>query len=441
MADWTGAQFDLTGELGGAARRLDAALLDPAYPAMEHWARAGVRGGLGPYAQVVETVPAGASAAAIQAALDRVGAAMVAADAHTDAHADDHADARAGTRADDDAASGRTNPAATEAPNTASGAVLLAKGTYVIDTPLRVPSRTVLRGDFLDNTKLVVKLRGLFLGYKAGGDNIRMVAENDPAPIPGVIQFTTAILLVDAEGAGVEHLTLVYDPGLPRPMGLRYLEPDFDKNPAPYGSEDTFVIAIGMERCTDCWVQACRVVDSGTHPISLRRCRHVTLRHSEILGAYHKHGGQAYLNCSLSESCLFAGLRVEGIRHLSIQNAEDGYPCRYNVVTGCDLAVDINYHNGDSGHNLVEGNRILIPGTHWWGPVARGVARMHQPPGPGNLCFRNDAARYQFGTLARSAPFEDAAAVYQVGESYDLPTVRPVGPAPRGGTLYPMVAP
>lgn len=387
---------DWTGLWGGARCIFDPSLLDPRYPDMEAWGRAGVRGGLGAYLPVIRTLQDGADADTIQAALDEV--------------------AEAG-----------------------GGAVLLRRGTYTLDRTLRIPSGVVLRGEHADLVKLRIVLRGFFKGYE--GTTRVVMTDTTPGTHPAdTVPFVTAILMDNVSGAGLEAVTVVYDPGLPRPQSLRYLEPGFDKNPTPYGRDDLFVISVGIQESADCWVQGCRIIDAGTHPLSVLRARHVTVRFCDIVGAYNTHGGQAYLNCSMSEHVLFAGLSVQDIRHLAIQNTDAAHPCRYNVVLGCDLRVDVNYHNGDSGHNLVERCRVLVPGWHWWGPFAAGVRGMHEPPGPGNLLFRVEGRRHVVGMLPRgAAACPDDGTVYAIRDSFEKePMVRAVGAAPAGGTLYPV---
>ncbi|MEI7768066.1 MAG: hypothetical protein WCJ97_11595, partial [Phycisphaerae bacterium] len=66
----------------------------------------------------------------------------------------------------------------------------------------------------------------------------------------------------------------------------------------------------------------------------------------------------------------------------------------------------------------------------WW------VKGQHQPPGAGNVLYRCQAQRYQFGTLPRSVVAETEDQVYVVAHDWTAPVVRPLGPAPRGGTLY-----
>lgn len=365
--------FPLDDHYGGRNCRPDERLFDPAWPNMPRWAAAGVRGGV-PEVPTVRELTADCSEDELQAALDAV------------------------------AAEG-------------GGAVLLAAGHYVLTKPLRIGDGTVLRGFYLDAVKIELRMRDTFPGF--GADYRPEVA---------------GIHLNGATGAGLEHLTVVFDESLPRPLDFRHLEAPFEDNPR--GADDLFVTSILLDTCTDCWVEACRVTDSGSTTIGVVRSTHCTVRYCEICGGHNRGGGHSYFNVSRSESCLVAGCVMKDIRHLAIQNEEPDRPCRYNVVIGCDLETDINYHNGDSGHNLIEDCRIRIPSWHWWGPFAAGVPGGHQPPGPDNLVFNCNAERLRFGCLTRTRMAERADTVYAINDRFESPLVSERGPAPRGGTLY-----
>ena len=340
MSDAGGPQFSLDQHHGGTACQVDEALIDPAWPDSHEWAQAGVQGGV-PWRPTVRDIASGASQDDIQAALDAV------------------------------AAEG-------------GGGVLLAAGHYVVDRPLRIGDNTVLRGSYLDSVKIEIRMRATFPGFA------KEVYQPEPA----------GIHLRGATGAGLEHITVVFDESLPRPLDLRHLEPPFDDSPR--GVDDLFVTSVLLEDCTDCWVEGCRVIDSGSTTIGVVRSRHCTVRYCEICGGHNRGGGHSYFNLSRSEHCLVAGCVMKDIRHLAIQNAEPDRPCRYNVVIGCDLETDINYHNGDSGHNLIQDCRIRIPSWHWWGPFAVGVKGGHQPPGPNNAIYRCDAERMRGLPVSRA---------------------------------------
>lgn len=367
-------------ELGGAASQIDPCLLDPAWPDMEVWGRAGVRGGIGPAPKPTATLPDGSDTEAIQTAIDRTAAA-------------------------------------------GGGTVLLSPGTHRFDHPLYLRSGVVLRGAYVDAVKLEIRLRGTFPGFTH----------------PRVPLLESAIRMDHVERAGLEHVTVVFDPSTPRITGVRHMENPFsDRAHGP--DEDLFVNSIWIHRSRDCFVQFCRVVDSGSNPLVIRECEHITARACELHGAHMRTGGQAYLRVSGSRHCLLAGLVLRDLRHLCIMDGTGAHPCRHNVVIDCDLEVDINFHSGDSGHNLIQDCRIVVPGWHWWGPFALGVKDVHQPPGPDNLVYRCHAERRRLATLARTRMVENPRVVYRLRDSFDngLPLFTEAGPAPAHGTLYPV---
>ena len=298
-------KFDLTAVWGGAA--CSSLPCDPAYPDMEHWALAGVAGGLGQPLPICQRITAGSEQAQIQEALDQV------------------------------AADG-------------GGAVLLEAGHYVLRETLRIPSGVVLRGAYVDSVKIEIIMRGHFHGFKhglQGGD-------------------TVGILFDQAERAGLEYCTIVFDESVPRPWTVRHQEPGFVDNPRD--ADDLFVGGVWMVDSAHCWIEGCRIIDAGTSPLVMRQSKHCTARYCEVIGGHNLGGGQSYVLISRSEYCLMAGMMIKDVRHLSIQDGSEEYPCRYNVVIDCDLEVDINFHTGDSGHNLVQDCRVSVPSWHWWAP-------------------------------------------------------------------------
>lgn len=91
-----------------------------------------------------------------------------------------------------------------------------------------------------------------------------------------------------------------------------------------------------------------------------------------------------YYNISNSRYVLICNEKIRRIRHLAIQNFS-----KYNVIIDNELEVDINFHDGDDGYNLVQGNRCKIPTWHSWEPISVGVSTQHLPPGKGNILYNN----------------------------------------------------
>jgi hypothetical protein len=177
--------------------------------------------------------------------------------------------------------------------------------------------------------------------------------------------------------------------------------------------------------------------------VTSRRGTPPTVETTSIDGSHNKGGlGNGYVDLTRSAHVLLTGLHVRDVRHLSIQNSDATYPCRYNVLVHSQLEVDVNFHNGDAGHNLVQDCRIAVPTWHWWGPFAVGVPGQHQPPGPGNLVYRCDATRVYPDPKRnrREAILPDR--VYRIRDHFEKtePLVADFAPAPKAGTLVPVRA-
>jgi hypothetical protein len=367
--------------LGSHPTRFDPDLLDPAYPDMQHWAKAGVQNGIAPTPEASVTLDSASTVAHIQSSIDAVSA-------------------------------------------SGGGCVLLQPGHYILDQPLFLKSGVILRGPYVDSVKLEIRMRGTFPGWNS--NRIPLIE--------------SAIRMDQIQNAGLEHLTIVFDESTPRIKNVRHLADPFSDR-IYSEQDDLFVNSIWMYRSQNCFVQFCRIIDSGSNPLVIRECAHITVRYCEIHGAHMQAGGQAYLRLAGSRSCLLAGLVIQDIRHLSIMDGSAEHPCHYNVVIDCDLQVDINFHSGDSGHNLVQDCRITTPSWHWWGPFAIGVNGTHLPPGPDNLIYRCQAQRLRLATLPRQTVADDPQTVYSLRDSFDntQPLISAVGPEPSHQTLYPVL--
>jgi len=349
------------------------------YPAMKEWAKAGVRGGLGTAADlpVVARVAPGAD---LQAALDA---------------------------------------AATQG----GGVIVLAAGDYPLSSTLNLRSGVVLRGPVGAGARLVLRMRGAFTRERLDENRLST--------------WATGLLGHRVSRAGLENLTVVYDPALPPPPTLRTHRDAFINDPE--GRTDLYVVSVRFSGSEDCWMTGSQILHSGSHPLMIEASKHLTVADTVIDGAHNKGGaGNGYLNVTRSSHTLLDRLHVRDLRHLSIQNSDADHPCRYNVVVNSRLEVDINYHNGDAGDNLVQDCVIAVPTWHWWGPIAAGVPGQHRPPGPRNLIFRCEATR-TFPDPARN--LHEARApdrVYRVRDHFDkgVRLVLDHGPAPVGGTLY-----
>lgn len=352
-----------------------AAVSDPAFPDVEHWARAGVRGGIPSAAPVGRVEPGGD----LQAAIDRAHAA-------------------------------------------GGGAVILGEGDHELSQTLHLRSGVVLRGERPGAVRIHLRLRGTFAAER-GAD--------------GYAEWATGLSGRSVRRAGLENLTVVFDDRLPPPPTLRTHPEAFINDPG--GRADLWVVSVRFTTSEDCWIDRCRILNSGTHPVLIEASRHVTVRDTEIDGAHNKGGrGAGYFNITRSEYTLVERVRVRDLRHVAIQNADASHPCRYTVVVNCHFEVDLNFHNGDSGHHLVQDTTIAVPPWHWWHPVGAGVPGQHLPPGPGTLFLRCRISRTYPDPKRNYTLAEDPATVYRLRDTFDRnrPILEPSGPAPAGGTLY-----
>ena len=241
-----------------------------------------------------------------------------------------------------------------------------------------------------------------------------------------------AVLLHGIENAGVENLTVKY-------AAVNFEPNDRDADTAAWAIDvfhkrelrDTtlFVESIWIHQARNCWVQDCNVLWSGSDPIRITLSDHITCRRNFIDRCYNKNdGGMGYYNISNSRYVLISNEKVKRIRHLAIQNFS-----KYNVIIDNELEVDINFHDGDSGYNLVQANTVKIPTWHSWSPLAVGVPLQHLPPGNGNLllnnCFKNKAGEPWFS---------EKKSVYEIRNSWDKPIALPIVQNIELITLYPV---
>jgi hypothetical protein len=307
------------------------------------------------------------------------------------------------------------------------GRVRLGPGDYELRAPLLLRSHVVLQGAGPGRTRLLLLLRGAFPGKTLDAR--------------GFSTWTTGLLAAGERRAFVEDLSIVFDPSLPPPPTLRTEREAFVNDPG--GRTDLYVVGLRFSGCEDCCVRRVQIINAGSHPLMIEASRHLTVETVTIDGSHNKGGlGNGYVNLTRSTHVLLTGLHVRDVRHLSIQNSDARYPCRYNVLVRSQLEVDVNFHNGDSGHNLVQDCRIAVPTWHWWGPFAVGVPGQHQPPGPGNLVYRCDATRVYPDPKRnrREAILPDR--VYRIRDHFEksVPLVGDFAPAPKAGTLVPVGA-
>lgn len=306
------------------------------------------------------------------------------------------------------------------------GVVELAAGEFVLTRPLDLRTGVVLRGAADGNTRLLLKLRG----YAGAAPDAE-----------GFAAWTTGLHGRGVRRVGLERLTIVFDPSLPAPPTVRT-----EKQPyvnAPGKRDDLWVVGVRFTQSEDCWIEGCRILDSGAHPLLLEDCRHLTVRKTEISGAHNK--GEPDSGCVVldgSEYTLLDGLTVRDLRHVVLEAAVPTRPCRYNVLVRSTLAVDVTIRDRGAAHNLIEDCTIEIPPAHPWTPFGIGERQRHAPPGPGNLIYRCRATHTFERARRNYSVAEDPAQVYTLITDFKLEKrnprhVVPLGPAPASGTFYP----
>jgi len=294
-----------------------------------------------------------------------------------------------------------------EVKDAGGGVLLLEEGAYLVETPLRIPSGVVLRGIDEDRVVLRSALRA-----------------------PSNSKLAT-ITIEDAELSGVEDLTLKFE----APSGMTPIDRD-DFGQAGWCAEcwqnvdeDLYVQGIAIRDSENVWIDNVSILEMGTDPIFIdSRSSHITLRNSVIDRCYNKGGGgNGYVDMRASYG-LAVYNEVARIRHFSVQQQ-----AQFTVILDNHLEVDVNFHNKDRGHNLVELNEIHIPRWHGWDIFATGGAQYgHTAPGPDNILFNNDT----ISRTGQGAKWHGPDEIYTFS-GYGEPSVLSNEP-PSQGTFYPV---
>ncbi|WP_020208832.1 hypothetical protein [Gilvimarinus chinensis] len=285
--------------------------------------------------------------------------------------------------------------------NGGEGVILLRNGVYTLYETLNMRDGVVVRGESKSGVKISVKKqRGTSVLFgsnvsKAGLENVRLVYEALSSPPE-------------------EHRN--YRGGY---VDGNYCRQCFQNDKPNY---DATLIRINGDNN---WVDNVDIINSGSDPVEIYGNNN-TFRNSLIDSAYNKGGGgEGYFDLR-GDNNLIVGSTVRLIRHFSIQQG-----AKYNVIVENRVEVDINFHNKDDGHNLVENNTIIRPSWHSWGVFATGGARYgHTPPGPRNIIINNSAYDYR----ENKDEFSDKDVVY-IYNGYGEP-VSTSWPMPSCGKFY-----
>lgn len=338
--------------------------------------------------------------------------------------------ARAGAAADNAASApivatlrpGDDVQAAVDAAASTGGVILLQEGDYPLHRTLHLRSGVIIRGTDRVRTRLVLLLRA---SRPAGA------AIDQPAA------WTSGVELTAVERAGLEEVTVIFDPTLPPPADPRRTKAAYGDDPA--GRRDLHVVSVAFTSARDCWMARSLILNSGSHPLVLSDCERITVDEVVIEGAHNRGPGSGLLNLARSTGVRLSGLRVRDINTFVIHGGAARAPCRYNVVAESRFEIDLRFHGAGTRDNLFENCAIAVPAWLLRPPLSPGNAEAREaPPGPGNLLYLCTVTRdYGPGERAFSTA-DDPNQVYEILQNHARerqPSVRPYAPAPESGSL------
>lgn len=354
-------------ELGDPGWIFDESLYDDRFPDMKEWAKAGVQGGI-PFRSDIP----------VKRTLSPV--------------------------TGDNDMSDNIQSAIDAVASEGGGAVLLNEGTYPIRNSITLKSKVILRGTERKSVNIA--------SY--------MSAPSDSKK--------SCVIMENISQAGLEDLTLSFVREGVEPIDREHWldggwSNDIFQND-PHGVNDLYVRLVYIKSSTNCWIDHCRFIESGTEPLFIKGS-YLTLRKNYSDRAYNKGGGGNGYYDLRGDHCLVVKDTVRRIRHFAVQQG-----AQYNVIFKCHIEVDVNFHNKDEGHNLVEQNKILLPTWHGWDIFATGGPEWgHTPPGPENLILNNTTNYKNQGPR-----YADKDRIYTF-TGYGAP-VRLPDAGPSGGTFY-----
>ncbi len=294
---------------------------------------------------------------------------------------------------------------------TGGGVLLFKPGAYIIKNTITLKSGVVLRGTIKDSVLLSVKIHG----YHFSTGKPRQ----------------SALFVGGQEWVGIENLTIKYTDALFEPLDKDSLTAPWDKavfHVPELRDTSLFVEHIWFDNAKNCWVENCNILWAGSDPIRITNSQHITCSNNFIDRSYNKcDGGMGYYNLINSSYVLIYNEYIKRIRHLAIQKNS-----KYNVVYHNYLEVDVNFHDGDDGYNLIEDNTINIPQWHSWHCFQRGDPKQHKVPGKCNYLYNNHA-RHKTGIYEFSAP----GVVYEINSEWNGKKVLETNfTVPAGKTLF-----
>lgn len=308
---------------------------DPNYPAIEEFLKAGVEGGIPQNTPVVRTIN---NSTNLQSAINDVA-------------------------------------------NNGGGVLVLQPGTYRISQTLYMKSGVILRGaSSTDTTQVIIE------STKRGTDKYA-----------AGIEFAK-----DINHSGLENLTYFYRvDGCEPTDDISISSPSYKtvyKN-NPCGMTNLQVDSIRFsEGSSHNWVHNCNILESGSHAVRMRG-NYNTVQSSFIQRSYNKSsGGRGYFLIE-GDYNLVLGNVINRLRHFAASGGGHGFHAKYNVFVNNFIGMDVNFHDGDAGYNLVERNTVSTPPWHGWKLVGSGIPNQHQPPGLYNYFVNNLTNNKQRGPM------------------------------------------
>ncbi|MDR2913974.1 MAG: right-handed parallel beta-helix repeat-containing protein [Tannerella sp.] len=293
------------------------------------------------------------------------------------------------------------------------GVLLLDSGTYDLKQTLRIPSDVTIRGVHKDQVEIRVDMHGYHFKTKK--------------------PLTAALSLDGVERVGIEDLTIRYVTPPFEPVDKQHVYDAWERkifHEREMRDTTLFVEMIWINNSKNCWVDNCNILWSGSDAIRINLSEHITCRHNYIDRTYNKcDGGMGYYNIMRSKYILSCYEKVRRIRHYAIH-----INSAYCVAIHNDFEVDVNFHSGDDGYNLIEDNRVIIPVWHSWHCFQLGDPSQHKSAGAWNILFNNQTYHKLNGP-----EFSDHNVVYKMSEKFGGPSViKTELPVPQGGTFYPV---
>ena len=212
--------------------------------------------------------------------------------------------------------------------NAGGGVLRFPAATFRITRTLRVPQNVVLEGRGIGRTVL----RDALATNNRGTEGTVLLFENLSGSAHQV--------------GGVRNMTLRGPlDGTPNAISWTTARPNVRNT------------MVAFRRSEDLFLDRVSVINAGMTPFTaFGGAGHHTLRNCTFDGAWNKGiGGQGYVNIAAPD-CLVFRCTIRNIRHFALQKQN----AKYNVVFRNNIQQDVNFHDDDSGDNLIEKNTITI---------------------------------------------------------------------------------